>query len=241
MTAESLPFCRECGYKLGDARFCPRCGTPRRTATTQAPVPTEPASSEMPPVPDEPTVTAVPHHHSGSDAYQRPQPTQPHGAERTAQIAADNRKLLSVAVGAFLLLLLIGVVASPFIDSDAGSGASARCDDVPSEVVDIPSTGLAVTGGGSVRSVKAVSSTDYQKVWFVSAELEGPGLEGNGDIGTWTTNSLDPAKPAGFLAVDSIANQFSNWTDGRKANPRFGMGDDGAEESRGCIGWLSAE
>ncbi len=76
-------------------------------------------------------------------------------------------------------------------------------------------------------------SNDYRKVWFVSGDLEGSGLEGE-QIATWATNSLDPQQPAGFASVNSLALEFSNWANGPNTDAQLSMNDDGAEESQEC-------
>ena len=43
--------------------------------------------------------------------------------------------------------------------------------------------------GGRVRSGQIVRSSDHETIYFVSAEIDGPGLEDTGDVGTWATEN----------------------------------------------------
>ncbi len=126
-----------------------------------------------------------------------------------------------------------GSTGSGSSGSDAEPVASNRCEVVPGEIAYNLEQGLTVTGGGTLRSVQAVRSNDYRRVWFVSGDLEGSGLEGE-QIATWATNSLDPSQPAGFASVNSFALEFSNWTNGPDTDAQLSMDDDGAEESQEC-------
>jgi hypothetical protein len=132
-------------------------------------------------------------------------------------------------------------------DDDDGSGsgggetagqeapASDRCDAAPKPLVDAIATGLTVQGGGTLRQAQAVKSEDFERVYFVSAEIDGAGMEGLGDIGTWAKSG--PLRVGGglILSVDPAAIEFSDWGDGGKTDAQLSMEDDGAEASRECV------
>jgi hypothetical protein len=44
---------------------------------------------------------------------------------------------------------------------------------------------LDLDGTASIRNVYAVRSPQHELVYFISAEIDAPGLEGEGDVGTW--------------------------------------------------------
>lgn len=114
---------------------------------------------------------------------------------------------------------------------DDSGGTSSRCETPSTVLVSAISEGLNIEGGGSIRRAAAVKSTDFEKVWFVSADLEGAGLEGSDDIATWATNSLDGA---GLIySVSGVAKEFSDWGPGPKDG--FSLSDDGVEESQDCV------
>lgn len=80
----------------------------------------------------------------------------------------------------------------------------------------------------------AVRSGDYERVWFVAAEITGPGIEPKTVIGLWAmSGELD--FPTTVFSVDGFANEFSYWSDGRKAAPKLSMFDDGAQEALSCV------
>jgi hypothetical protein len=72
---------------------------------------------------------------------------------------------------------------------------SDRCLDVPQNLVNDMATGLAVRGG-RLLNAQAVRSKDFKRVYFISAEIDGPGLEGSGEIGTWAKGG--PLQDGGF-------------------------------------------
>jgi hypothetical protein len=107
--------------------------------------------------------------------------------------------------------------------------ATSRCETPSPQLVAAISDGLTITGGGSLRGAQAVRSADFEKVWFVSADLEGSGLEGDDEIATWSTNDLDGRGM--IFSVNAVAREFSEWGSG----PGFSMSDEGATESAECV------
>ena len=77
-----------------------------------------------------------------------------------------------------------------------------------------------------------VKSADHDDIWFVSAELEGPGFQDPGDVGTWATTS--PGGAEAIYSVDDIAKDHTSWRDGT-AIAGLSLDDDGAMESRECV------
>ena len=67
-----------------------------------------------------------------------------------------------------------------------------------------------------------------------AAEIDGPGLEGTGDVGVWATN--DPAGGGSILAVDDTAKERSSWPIGADANEELTIMADGAMEAEACAG-----
>jgi hypothetical protein len=94
--------------------------------------------------------------------------------------------------------------------------------------------GLTITGGGSLRDAQMVESSNFEAVWFVSAEIDGSQMEGDGEIGTWATNAVKDGYGTTY-SVDGFAKEFSDWGDGGKTDANLSMSDDGAEESKDCV------
>ena len=111
--------------------------------------------------------------------------------------------------------------------------ASSRCEIVPADVV--VAIGEGLQGGGTLQTVRAVESSDFESVYFISAQIDSPGIAGDGEVGTWArSGSLDEDGGA-IYSVDSAAKEFSDWIDGGSTDAELSMDDDGAEESRGCV------
>ena len=88
--------------------------------------------------------------------------------------------------------------------------------------------GLEVTAGGRLIGAQAVRSEDFTQAWFVAADIQGPGIEGHGQIGLWITNRLH--KSVGFFAINPLAAEFSDW--GR--SPMFTASNGGARQAIAC-------
>lgn len=174
---------------------------------------------------------------------------------------------MGIIVGAIVVVLtLLAVLSSCGDDSPeavqtttqaTGESAETTSQEPESECLDVPrgtvaaiATGLTTSGRGTLRSAKAAladKGEDFRgvemPVYLVSADIQAPGLEGDGDIATWAvTRSLDAAKLGLILAVDATAKEFSEW--GAAANPGSPVGDwtssleddDGFGKSRDCAG-----
>ena len=131
--------------------------------------------------------------------------------------------------------LAVGIGISACTTAADPSGASrapdsSRCEAVPAHTVLAIEEGLTVNGGGSLRAARMVRSADFERVWFVAADLQGPGLNGPADIGVWATNNQG-ATGSSYFAVDGVAKEFSDWGD---AGGRFSLAADGVRESRDC-------
>jgi hypothetical protein len=126
--------------------------------------------------------------------------------------------------------------------------AESDCLRVPRGTVAAIAEGLTTSGRGRLRSARAAvadKDEDFRgvkmPVYLVSADIQAPGLEEDGDIATWAvTRSLDTTEAGLILAVDSIAEEFSTW--GEAANPGSPVGewvssledDDAFDTSRDC-------
>lgn len=137
-----------------------------------------------------------------------------------------------------IAVVLIGLVwIGGRMAGESGGDDGNRCEPVSRALLDGIETGLTVSGGGSLSSGQAVRSDDFEQVWFVAAEIDGPGLEGDGDIGLWATNSVPGGSPEGLIfAVDAIAREFSDWGAGGATDAQLSTGDDGASEAVDCLG-----
>lgn len=110
------------------------------------------------------------------------------------------------------------------------------CENISSDMVANIAEGLTVSGGGRLRDAKAIKSKQRSNVYYISAEIDGPGMWGNGEIGTWITNTLKPIEfeyrtstalqsyrgnglPHNnvggiIMAAPGLAEEFSDWRQG---------------------------
>ena len=168
-----------------------------------------------------------------------------------ATVAIGRKPRKPLAIGASVLLFVaIGVIAPA--SSRTGDGATnptpgASSNPTPNESSAPSNRCIAVTaaklesilpltatGGGTLRNAWAVKSSDFSKVWFLAAEMDFTGGgEGNGQIGVWATNDLEPV--VGFSSVNGLALEFTDWADGPASDAQLSMSDDGASEAEACV------
>jgi hypothetical protein len=114
----------------------------------------------------------------------------------------------------------------------AATTVTGRCEKVSSAVLNAIAEGLTVTGGGTLRNGYAVKSDDFTKVYMVAADIQGTGMEGDGEVGVWATNSLDGGGL--IFAVDGLAKEFSDWGHGDTTDAHITQSSDGVAEAKEC-------
>ena len=125
-------------------------------------------------------------------------------------------------------------------DDEASSpppAADSRCEPATSAIMTPLGNGLQNDQDQLVNG-QVVKSRDHDDIYFVSAELDGPGFTEPGDIGTWATTS--PGGAQAIYSVDDLARGESRWRDGT-AIAGLSLEDDGAMESRECVESASEE
>lgn len=123
---------------------------------------------------------------------------------------------------------------SPAPAPQAAAAPQSACLPVPAEMVELIASGLIVNGGGMLRDAWAVASGAHKQMYFISAEIDGPGMEREGDIGTWASNRLE-GRQGILMAVPATATEFSKWPDGSRTDAQLSMSDPGARESQACV------
>lgn len=131
------------------------------------------------------------------------------------------------------IIALSSLVLSACTGGEANATTDVQCLEVSPEKVGGIESGLEVQGGGSLRNVKAVRSGSHAEAYFVSADLQGPGLEGDHEIATWMTTDIEGYGGL-VVSVSEHAKGFSVFPDGAQTQARATMSDPGARESVRC-------
>ena len=106
------------------------------------------------------------------------------------------------------LALVVGLVLVAGCSSQvANQSPSGLCEAAPATLVTAVSAGLVA--GTSLTGARMVRDPEREDTWLVAAELDGPGISGEGEIGVWATDR--PDDPATIYSVDPFALQFSEW------------------------------
>lgn len=106
----------------------------------------------------------------------------------------------------------------------------SRCEAATTDVM-TPLGNKLTLAGGRVRNGQLVKSRDHESLYFLSAEIDGEGLEDPGDVATWATENRFGG--GAIYAVDELAQEHSDWSDAAAIDAS--LDDDGAEESRNCV------
>jgi hypothetical protein len=115
---------------------------------------------------------------------------------------------------------------------------SEECKRVPAALVAAIQEGFT-TRGVTLRRAYGVRSNDLKNAWYISGDLQGPGLEGRDDIATWVKSGDLVVGGGLILASNAVAKEFSDWgaaaQPGSPAAEAASMENHGAEESQDCV------
>lgn len=90
--------------------------------------------------------------------------------------------------------------------------------------------------GLTTGATASVKSNDFRNIYFVAAELLGPGLDGA--VGVWAMNDNADSM---IFSVDAIADEFSGYPRGSRTQAGISMADDGASEVKQYIRQVIAD
>src|SRR3989337_1796616 len=103
----------------------------------------------------------------------------------------------------------------------AAEEPSSDCVHVPEDLVAALEEGFN-TEGTSLRNAFAVRSDDLANAWYISGDLEGPGLDGDDEIATWAKGGDLEVGGGLLIASNAVAREFSDW--GEAAQPGSQIG-----------------
>lgn len=111
--------------------------------------------------------------------------------------------------------------------------ARKRCLSVPPQLTATIQAGIQYTSGEiTLREAYAIPSREYEAVYFVSADLEGLGLDGPEQIATWAVEKLDDPKT--IFSIDGLSRQFSHFAHAESHDPTIRVDSDGYLDTRRC-------
>jgi hypothetical protein len=116
-------------------------------------------------------------------------------------------------------------------DDESSSLADARCEAATSALMTPLGNGLKYERD-RLRDGYVVKSKDHEDIYFLSAELDGPGFQHAGHVATGATTSVGGAEA--IYSIDELAKDQTTWRDGT-AIAGLSLDDDGAKESRACV------
>jgi len=137
----------------------------------------------------------------------------------------------SARLSAGALLAATALAACGDADPAAsGGGSVGDCRHVPPRVAEVLERRMSGGAGSGLRALRATASEDFPGIFYLSADVQGPGLRGAEDIATWVaTGEADPRR---ILSAEPLATQASDWPASGREHVRGG--DEGYEISREC-------
>jgi hypothetical protein len=83
--------------------------------------------------------------------------------------------------------------------------AELVCHEVDPDVVARIEASLTLPAGGHLRGVRSVNLAVDQSLWFIAADVQGVGYEGDSDIGVWRIKDHGTNSPGRFEACDPLS------------------------------------
>ena len=123
------------------------------------------------------------------------------------------------------------------VAEDVRSGSDG-CIAISARLFESLNTGIQdVQASNSVLKAMAFRAPGRASVWFIAAEVQGPGIGAGDAVGVWATNSGVEDNDFGSLfSIDGIANAFSSWGSTEGTSIEISRFEDGVQESRECLG-----
>lgn len=135
----------------------------------------------------------------------------------------------------------VAIIPAPtFIQSATSPAQNNRCVPASQQQIETIRIGIKdIDTNNDIQTAWAVKSNDFENIWFVAAEIQGPGILPKQAVGIWAISG-DPATPGTILSVDGFAKQFSIYPDGATTDAQITMNDDGVQEVVSCAQTVSA-
>jgi hypothetical protein len=134
-----------------------------------------------------------------------------------------------------VFVFIVLTLATLACGQSAPATPSDRCVPASFQQMDVIRAGVkGISENNDVKDGFAVRSNDFNRIWFVAAEITGPGIDPNKAVGLWAIPGELNKPTSGAWSVNGFAIEFSDWGDGTKIDAQLSISDDGAKEALSC-------
>ena len=147
---------------------------------------------------------------------------------------------LPVATAILVLAVLSGCAQSqPDATGREGVVSSAPTTASEVECLEVSATVLSrlqqgAEDGMTFTAAAAYRSPDFVELYFVAARFTVPGVDNA--VGVWVTNSVSDDEVAGFMAVDAVAVEFTDWGPASTTDAAITVTDPSVSVATDCLG-----
>jgi hypothetical protein len=122
------------------------------------------------------------------------------------------------------------------IDSEAPQ-SKGTCLGISDRLFEAINSGVQdIQESNSILKASAYKAPDRANVWFIAAEIQGPGIGSGVAIGVWASSyGVEDDGTGSLFSVDGIANEFSSWGSTEGTSFEISRFEDGVQESRDCL------
>lgn len=111
---------------------------------------------------------------------------------------------------------------------------SLNCLTVPGVLIREIEEGLTVEGA-TLRDAAGHVAINLERSFFVAAEVDGPELDGDGDVGVWLVTGLVVLGEQTIQSVPGVATLLSSFEDSSLGSVRVKSDAGGIAEARECL------
>jgi hypothetical protein len=122
------------------------------------------------------------------------------------------------------------------VETDA-TASNGTCQEISARLLEAINSGIQdIQASNSVLRAAAYKAPDRANVWFVAAEIRGPGIGAGEAVGVWASSyGVEDDGSGSLFSVDGIANGFSSWGSTEGTTFEISRFEDGVQESRDCL------
>lgn len=161
----------------------------------------------------------------------------PKGARKCPECHSDQRSVFArhPIITILLILIILPAIIRPFVHSKPPD--LTRCLQVPERAVEALSEGIekGITVRGA-QAVKSATLSNGKEIYFVAVDLQGEGINDTVDVALFATRSgIEDDNTVGFISVDALAIEFSDWGPSAGTKLEIDNSQDGASLAEECV------